>query len=481
MVFDALWRRSGKQRRQALERVCEAQMDLWKFSARELLDGYARGSISPVEAMRSTLERAATVNPKINAFFEIRAEQALQAAHASEARWRRGAPLGALDGVPLSIKDSVAAEGWPCWRGTKARVGTVSTYDSPPAARLKEAGAIIFAKTTMPDFGLLPSGISSAHGVTRNPWNLEMNTGGSSSGAAASVAAGAGSMSIGTDLGGSVRLPAAHCGLFAHKPTSGLVPHIPVSTARVAGPLARTVADAALMLSVISQPDRRTQEPAGPTAPEVEPLHPAGLRIGLLLDMGCGPQVEPETAHLVEAAARLLEAQGASLHVVARPLDFEISPLFEQIFAVKAALERDELPASRNRETLDFINRRCDLGDGLDAKAYVRAAEEMDKAKAAFAAALSPFDFVLSPVLPVAGFPADAPGADPQQPERHIGFTALVNQIGWPAASICCGFTGSGLPVGLQIIAQKNRDVEILALSATYEKLRGFTPGIAEP
>jgi len=444
------------------------------MSATQLLAGYADGSVSPVEAMRSTLDRATAINPKLNAFFEMRDAEAMSAARDSESRWKAGNPVGPLDGVPVSIKDSIAASGWPYWRGTKARVGTISAYDAPPAARLKEAGAIIFAKTTMPDYGLLASGVSSAHGVTRNPWNPAMNTGGSSSGAAASVAAGAGSLTIGSDLGGSVRLPAAQCGLFGHKPTSGLVPHLPVSTARVAGPLTRTVADAALLLSVISRPDARTNEPGGPTPASIAPMKPAGLKLGLLLDMGYGPQVEPEVAALVEAAARLIGSAGASLSAMPKPIDFDLGPAFEEIFAVRAAMERDELPIERRFEALDYINRYCDTGDRLTAKTYLRAGEAMERAKSAFVEACSPFDFVLAPVLPMAGFAADVVGPDAEHPARHVNFTSLVNQVGWPAASICCGFTQSGLPIGLQIIAAKNRDVDILGLSATYEQMRGF-------
>ncbi len=455
-------------------------MKLWEMTATDLLAGFAAGVVSPVEAMRATIDRAKAVNPKLNAFFEVRGEQALAAAGDSEGRWKAGRPMGPLDGVPVSIKDSVAAEGWPIWRGTRARVGTVSTHDAPPTARLKEAGAILFAKTTMPDYGLLASGVSSAHGVTRNPWNTAMNTGGSSSGAASSVAAGAGALSIGSDLAGSVRLPAAQCGVFGHKPTAGLVPHMPASSVRVAGPLTRTVADAALLLSVISRPDARTNEPAGPTPAVVEPMDVKGLKIGLLLDMGFGPSVETEVSELVEAAARTIEAKGASLSAMERPIGFDLAPAFDCVFSVRAAMERDELPPERRFEALDVINRSCDVGDRTSAKDYLRAVEAMERAKAAFAAALSPFDFVLAPTLPMAGFAADAAGPDAEHPSRHISFTSLVNQIGWPAASICCGFTEQGLPVGLQIIAGPNRDVEILGLSAAYEAMRGFAVGIPD-
>jgi Asp-tRNA(Asn)/Glu-tRNA(Gln) amidotransferase A subunit family amidase len=190
--------------------------------------------------------------------------------------------------------------------------------------------------------------------------------------------------------------------------------------------------------------------------------------------------VEPEVAALVETAARLIASHGASLSAMAQPIDFDLAPAFDEIFSVRAAMERDELPADRRFEALDFINRYCDAGDRLSAKAYLRAVEAMDRAKAAFVEALSPFDFVLAPVLPMVGFAADVAGPDPDRPSRHVNFTSLVNQIGWPAASICCGITKAGLPVGLQIIAARNRDVEILGLSAAYEQMRGFAVGFPD-
>lgn len=450
---------------------------MWTLSATDLIAGYADGSLSPVDVMQSILDRVTIVNPAINALFEVRAEEALAEARLSEARWRENAPVGLLDGVPVTIKDSVAAEGWPYWRGMRARVGTpFSTADSPPAARLKEAGAIIFAKTTMPDFGLLASGVSSAHGITRNPWNLQKNTGGSSSGGGAALAAGLGPLTVGSDLAGSVRLPAAHCGLFTLKPGKGVVPHLPPSATRVAGPITRTVLDAALMLSVLSLPDGRATEPGASTAPDLSPLDVKGLKIGLLMEMGFGPKPEPEVAALIEAAAAVFEANGATIMRIAPPFSFDAFADLNLAFSVKAALERDELPVDRRGETLDFMTAYCDAGDRLSAKAYLRASETVDRAKKVFSDALSPYDFVLSPVMAMASFAADALGPDPALPSGHVNFTGLVNQVGWPAASICCGFTG-GMPVGLQIIGGLGTDMAILGLARTYEMIRGFDPG----
>lgn len=450
-------------------------MAVWKLSAAELLSAYADGSLSPLEAMQATLERAEEVNPRLNAMYDFHREEALALARQSTRRWSGKAPAGPLDGVPVTMKDSIAVEGWAHWRGARARRGRVqATFDAPPVARMREAGAIIFAKTTMPDFGVLGAGVSSAHGVTRNPWRLDSNSGGSSAGAAASIAAGAGSISVGTDLGGSVRLPAALCGIFTLKPSSGLVPHLPQSAARVAGPMTRTVDDAALLLSVISQPDPRVFGEGRAVDPAVAPLRADGLSIGLLTSMGYGPPVEPEVMQLIEQAAARLAADGARVSPVPPPVAFDVFPDIDRTFAVRAATERASLPAADRGETLAFIGRYCDAADACSARDYLASLEAIEGAKRAFMRALSPFDFVLSPVLSMAGFPAEALGWNAEAPCEHSNFTALINQTGWPAASICCGFTPGGLPVGLQIIGPHGSDVPILRLARRFEELRGF-------
>lgn len=450
---------------------------LWQMSATALLAGYASGRLSPVDAMEAVLARIDAVNPALNAFFVVSADEAIQAARDSEARWRVGAPMGVLDGVPVSIKDSIAMAGWPYWRGTKGRVGTTSSLDSPPVARLKEAGAILFGKTTMPDYGLLASGVSSAHGTTRNPWNISMNTGGSSSGAGAAVASGMGPASIGSDLAGSVRLPASHCGIFALKPSQGAVPHTPHSSARVAGPMSRTVADAALLLSVLSRPDAETAASGGALPASVATAEVRGLRIGLLIGKGFGDEVDPAVSELVSRAAGLFGLAGALVHEMRDPIRPELLDDIRSVFTVKAAMEREELPPDARSLTLDTITRFCDEGDGVSAKRYLQAVEGIERAKAGFREASSGFDFILSPVMPVVGFPAEAVGPEEDMPMRHLSFTAITNQLGWPAASICCGFTADGLPVGLQIAGVMGRDADILALAAWYEQARGFDPG----
>ena len=228
-----------------------------QLSATELLTAYRNRRLSPLEAMKDVLERVAAFEPHIKATYLLNAERALVDARASEERWMRAAPLGALDGVPTTVKDNIDTKGEPVPVGTAASDLTLAAEDAPPAARLREAGAILFAKTTMPDYGMLSSGLSSFHALARNPWNLSRNPGGSSAGAAAAAAAGYGPLHVGTDIGGSVRLPAGWCGVYALKPSGGRIPIDPPYIGRVAGPMTRSVDDAALLMATLAQPDDR--------------------------------------------------------------------------------------------------------------------------------------------------------------------------------------------------------------------------------
>src|SRR5206468_9681093 len=239
---------------------------------------------------------------------------------AAETRWRAGAPLSALDGVPITIKDNIAVASFATPVGTAAGDMAPSAYDAPPAARVREAGCVLLGKTTMPDYGMLVSGVSSLHGVTRNPWRLDRNTSGSSSGAGAAAVAGYAPLHLGTDIGGSVRLPAAHCGIFALKPTLGRVPVYPPYMGRVTGPMTRTVLDAALLMNVISRPDARDfmslPFEGRDFAASPHGLEPRRLKIGLLADMGVGLPVQREVRAAVDAAATALAGAGCRVESV---------------------------------------------------------------------------------------------------------------------------------------------------------------------
>src|SRR5215469_12441797 len=232
-------------------------MQAFRMSAVALLNAFRSRALSPLEAMRDVLQRVASFEPHIHATYLLAPDRALQEARASEERWRRGKPIGPLDGVPLTIKDNVATKGEPVPLGTAASELSPATEDAPPAARLREAGAIIFTKTTMPDYGMLSSGLSSHHPLARNPWKLDRNPGGSSAGAGAAAAAGYGPLHLGTDIGGSIRLPSGWCGIFGLKPSAGRVPIDPPYIGRVTGPMTRDAADAALLMATLSLPDAR--------------------------------------------------------------------------------------------------------------------------------------------------------------------------------------------------------------------------------
>ncbi|HEY5636358.1 MAG TPA: amidase family protein, partial [Burkholderiales bacterium] len=235
--------------------------DLCALSATELVAAYRAKTVSPVEATRDALERIAKLNPKLNCFNLVDEKGALAAARESEARWRKGAPMGLLDGVPTSIKDIILTKGWPTLRGSKT-VDPKGPWndDAPAVARLREHGAVLLGKTTTPEFGWKGVTDSPLTGITRNPWDPTKTPGGSSGGSAAAVASGMGALTVGTDGGGSIRIPCAFTGLFGLKPSFGRVPAWPLSpfgTVAHLGPMTRTVADAALMLNVLALPDAR--------------------------------------------------------------------------------------------------------------------------------------------------------------------------------------------------------------------------------
>ena len=288
--------------------------ELHQLGAAELAALYRRREASPVEAVRAVIAHIERCEPKLQALYAYDPERALADARASEARWREGQPLSAIDGVPGTLKENIATRGTPMPVGTAASLLTPAAEDAPPAARWREAGAVLLAKTTMPDYGMLSSGLSSFHPLTRNPWDLSKNPGGSSAGAGAAAAAGYGPLHVGTDIGGSIRLPAGWCGVFGLKPSLGRIPIKPPYAGRVAGPMTRTVIDAALLMAELSQARlARRDEPALPgrsSGPTCE-RDVKGLKLGLQMDAGWGLAVEPEVRAAVEAAARAFERAGA--------------------------------------------------------------------------------------------------------------------------------------------------------------------------
>ena len=446
------------------------------LSAAELSAAYASGALSPVEAVRAILDHVARWEPQLHATWALDAEAALAAARASEARWRAGAPLSALDGVPGTLKENIATRGLAVPVGTAATELVPAAEDAPPAARLREAGAVILGKTTMPDWGMLSSGLSSFHALTRNPWDLRMNPGGSSAGAAAAAAAGYGPLHVGTDIGGSVRLPAGWCGIFGLKPSLGRVPIKPPYAGRVAGPMTRSVRDAALMMVELSKPDRRDTMslPYQPIAWTDLDLDLKGLRIGLLLDAGWGMPVAPVITAAVQAAARAFEAAGAIVEPMAPFSTREMAEGMDRFWRMRSWLDYAALPPARQQQVLPYIREWIAGGATLSGSEVFHGYSQMGALREAAVAACARFDFVLSPTSPVPTFPAEwaSPLNDPQRPFEHIAFTLPFNMSEQPAASIDCGHTPEGWPIGLQIVGARHDDLGVLRLARAWEQLR---------
>jgi aspartyl-tRNA(Asn)/glutamyl-tRNA(Gln) amidotransferase subunit A len=449
---------------------------LHDLSAHRLSQAYRAGKLSPVEATRAALARMAAWEKKINAMFVIDAEGALALAKASEKRWRKGKPLSALDGVPITIKDNIAVKGIPSPNGSAAGSMAPSTFDAPPTARVREAGCVLLGKTTMPDFGMLASGLSSKHGTTRNPWDLKRNSAGSSSGAGAGLVAGYGPLALGTDIGGSVRLPAAYNGVFALKPSLGRVPIYPPFLGRVVGPMTRTVTDAALLMAELSKPDARDYMalPAqdidwtGSLKGGVK-----GKRLGLMLD-SVGLKTQPAVRKAITQAAKAFANAGALVEPVKPFFTREMLSGLDVFFQARLLAEYQRLPAGRQAKVLPFIAKWCRRAQTLSAAEAARGLAQVFQIRERAVAAIQKFDFLISPTSPITAYAVGeaTPGNDPQRPFEHIGFTAPFNMSEQPACSICAGYDADGLPIGLQIVGHRFDDAGVLRMARAYETMR---------
>ncbi len=449
---------------------------LHTLSALELLAAYESRALSPVDVTRAVLAQIDRCEPKLCATYALDHEAALASAKASETRWLNGEPQGALDGVPVTIKENIATRGTPLPLGTAATVLVPAERDAPPAARLRESGAVLMGKTTMPDYGMLSSGLSSFHPLARNPWDVSKNPGGSSAGAAAAAAAGYGPLHLGTDIGGSVRLPASWCGIFALKPSLGRIPIFPPYYGRVAGPMTRSVQDAALMMRVLSLRDARDTMslPYQPIS-WTELTRPIkGLKIGLQLDAGWGLPVDPDVRAAVEAAASVFEAAGATVEPMKPFMTRAMIDGMDRFWRCRSWMDISALPPERQQKVLPFIREWARGGAGLSGEQVFAGFSQMGVMREAAVAACAPFDFVLTPTAPLPAFAAElpCPTNDPMQPFEHIAFTLPYNMSEQPAASINCGYTTAGLPIGLQIIGARHDDLGVLQLARAWEQLR---------
>jgi len=447
------------------------------LSAVELLAAYRARELSPVEATAAMLERIERDDADLNAFCLLDGERALAEARASEARWQRGEPAGALDGVPVGVKDILLTRGWPTLRGSRA-VDPAGPWedDAPVVAALRRNGAVLPGKTTTPEIGWKGVTDSPLGGITRNAWDRERTPGGSSGGSAAALSAGMVPLALGTDGGGSIRIPCGFSGLVGLKPTYGRVPAWPASPfGAVAhlGPMARTVADAALLLDVMAEPDARDWVALPPpTTSFLAGLEDGveGLRIAFSPELG-HVQVDPEVAGAVARAAFGFAALGA--HVEQLDPGFEDPRgTFDVLWSAGAAHALAGLgdPAP---ETLDpGLVEMAAAGRSHGVLDYLAAIGRRDRLAIEMSRFHEHWDLLLTPTLPLPAFAAgrEVPDGwpDPRWPS-WTPFTYPFNLTQQPAASVPCGFTAAGLPIGLQIVGPRYADAMVLRAARAYE------------
>lgn len=455
----------------------EAVTSLHDLSAVDLIAGFRAKQFSPSEVLEDVLSHIAAWEPHIKALYAFDPDGARAVAKASTERWQHAEPIGPLDGVPVTIKDNIAIKGVPVPLGAASVRLAPSPVDAPPAARLREAGAVIFSKTTMPDYGMLSSGLSSFHPLTRNPWDLSKNPGGSSAGAGAAGAAGYGPLHLGTDIGGSVRLPSCWCGLVGLKPSLGRVPIDPFYVGRVAGPMTRTVDDAALIMSVLSRPDRRDGMSLPPASMNWKALDksPRKLRIGLTLDLEVGQPLEQAVRTVVAKAAKAFEAAGAVVTEVPGVLTREMLDGLDNFWRARMWDDLSKLTSEERGKALPYIFKWAEPGAKLSGVEVIRGFNVTMAIRSAAAKLFSDLDYVISPVSPVVKFAAElaSPLNDPDKPFEHIAYTVPWNMSENPAISINGGYDEQGFPIGVQIIGRRFDDLGVLGMAKAFETLRG--------
>lgn len=458
--------------------------ELALMSAPELAALFRSGRASPVEATRAVLAQVSTLNPVLNAFCWLDEDSALQAARESEARWHQGRPLSAIDGITATVKDLSVTRGWPTRRASPA-ISPRGPWleDSPSVARLRDAGAVLLGKTTVPEFGASLITESALCGVTRNPWNPALTPGGSSGGAAASVAAGMGTLALASDAAGSIRVPAAMSGVFGLKTTHGRVPDYPSSylgTLAIVGPMTRCVADAALAMDMIAQPDPRDAyalpPPAGSFLDGLE-QGVAGLRIAYSPTLGWA-EVDPEVAALVDSGVRLLESLGAHVEQVDHIFDAPGATLRTLMTPGLAnAFRIFGFGDAHKRLMLPRLVETATAGAAVPLLDYLAAREAAEHLGATMRAFHQRYDLLVTPVTTFPCHPARTDEAiDPryQRFSELSPFTAPFNITRQPAASVPVGLTADGVPVGMQVVGPLYSDALILRACRAIEQARPF-------
>jgi aspartyl-tRNA(Asn)/glutamyl-tRNA(Gln) amidotransferase subunit A len=466
--------------------------ELCYLSATELIRRYKKKDISPVEAARAILDRISKYDTELNSFCYVDEDAVMEMARDSETRWIRGEPKGLVDGVPVSIKDLCLTRGWPTMFGSKTTDPNQAwDEDAPTVARLREDGAVLLGKTTTPEFGHKFITVSPLTGVTRNPWNLEKTPGGSSGGAGAAVAAGFGPLAVGTDGGGSIRIPSSWSGIYGLKSTFGRVPHYPrgsFGSLSHAGPMTRTVEDAALMMTVITRPDPRDWWSLPPDGRDYRiglDDGVKGLKIGYTPDFGLDGKliktargditvsVDPEVTSIVKKAVDLFSDLGS----VVEPVEMsgmEEASVIHGLHWIVFCAQRGRMFTREQIPLLDpLFAGFIDLGKSVNVVDFAEAQVQRETLGHKINMFHEKYDLLLAPTFHVPAIEAD------RIPDALMGpppFTCIFNHTKQPAASIPCGLTGQGLPVGLQIVGPLFRDDLVLRASRAYESARGEFP-----
>lgn len=453
--------------------------EISKLSLKQLSGLFHNRSLSPVDVAQASLDRASD-NQELNVFVvEAAPDEVIAQAKSSEERWRNGTSFGPLDGVPITVKDAIITKDWPTLVGSKT-VDPARTLreDAPAISRMREQGAIVLGKTTSPEFGWKALGDSPLTGITRNPWNPAMTSGGSSAGSAAALAAGIGHAAIGTDAGGSVRVPGSFCGLVALKATRGRIPTFPPSalwTLGHVGPMCVDVTDTSLMLAFMAKPDARDWNGAPPdqtlenwSALDV-PLK--GLRIAYSPTFGFA-RVQPDVAASVDAALRVFESLGANVDIVDRPFP-DPTPAFRTLFAAGIAHSLRKL-SSTQRDMLDpGLQKMLVFGEAIDRTSFMEASEVAMTLSREMRLFHETYPLLLSPTVAVTAFEAGVlspTGYDPDDWFDWSPFTYPFNMTGQPALTIPCGLSDTRLPIGLQLVGTHYSEKLLLSAARAFER-----------
>ncbi|MCP5287157.1 MAG: amidase [Burkholderiaceae bacterium] len=454
--------------------------DLADCSATELLQLYRTRAASPVEATRAALARIERHNPRLRAFVHVAGDEAMAAARASETRWLRDEPMGALDGVPASIKDLILTRGWPTLRGSHTQDADQSwDVDAPVTARLREAGAVLLGKTSTPEFGCKGETNSPRSGLSRNPWDPSKTPGGSSGGAAIAVACGMGPLAVGTDGAGSVRIPAAFCGNVGLKPSFGRVPAYPLSpfgSVAHLGPHTMSVADAALALNVMCRPDARDWTALPPTDRDhrlglQDGL--AGLRIAWSPTLGYAKNVHPEVAAACASAVQRMADAGATIEAVDPGIEDPLEITTGLWFVGSWTLWNTLTPEQQAVADPDF-RAQAQIGARYSALDVQRLNLRRGALGSHMRQFMQRWDLLVTPAVAVPAFDVREPGSAEMNPQSMLGWTPFsypFNLTQQPAITVPCGLTAGGLPIGLQFVGPMFDDALVLRAARAWERL----------